>query len=371
MTSPLISICIPTYNRAISIKRLLDKLVPQVSKVPGEVEICISNNCSTDDTRDVILGYKKEHDDLINYNENDENLGFDRNLLKAISLARGRFVWLFGDDDSLIDDGVERVLEFIKGYGKDDVGLLVLRRESFLVDERTGKRTVYGPRPFDEGSRVIKLKNEDVRYANFPDNAFISVQIFNNAHLRKIIKDEEDTIKEVFGLSYMHMLLYRLMFLRIPGLKSYYLNKIIVLQEVTHFKFIVEAEFKLTAGRTRIENLLMSRLPPSSNLKPFKEHLMNLKVQFILRMFYMRCYDIFNYDSYLGCIKNFFDRLSVPEALMLTAAFMAISVTPSSMAKRTLKPLFKMRFKKDWKANYLELEIIYGKVAKGDWRREY
>jgi len=57
---PFLTIAIPTYNRAIYLKNLLNCIVPQAEDLCGLVQICISNNSSTDNTREIIADFKKK-----------------------------------------------------------------------------------------------------------------------------------------------------------------------------------------------------------------------------------------------------------------------------------------------------------------------
>lgn len=105
----ILSICIPTYNRAESLGYLLNNIIEQIksSNLTG-IEICISNNCSIDTTAEVVAYYRLWYDNIV-YSCNSENIGFDRNLLKAVNLASGRFCWLFGDDDRFESGSLEKV----------------------------------------------------------------------------------------------------------------------------------------------------------------------------------------------------------------------------------------------------------------------
>ena len=51
MTSPLLSICIATHNRADYIGETLDSIIPQLT---DEVEIVVVDGASTDATRTVM-----------------------------------------------------------------------------------------------------------------------------------------------------------------------------------------------------------------------------------------------------------------------------------------------------------------------------
>ncbi len=51
---PLLSVCIPTYNGARRIESALYALAPQIAELEGAAELVVSDNCSTDDTREVV-----------------------------------------------------------------------------------------------------------------------------------------------------------------------------------------------------------------------------------------------------------------------------------------------------------------------------
>src|SRR4030095_6701459 len=98
--TPLLSICIPTYNRAERLRVMLQAVLPQVAAHADKVELWISDNASSDHTPQVVadahvLG-------PLQYSRNSSNLGIVGNLITLTSeLARGEFVWGLGDDDLL------------------------------------------------------------------------------------------------------------------------------------------------------------------------------------------------------------------------------------------------------------------------------
>src|SRR3989344_3049891 len=94
----LLSIAIPTYNRAKSLENLLRGLLPQVKKREREVEICISDNGSEDSTREVVTNFENEYPGLLRYRTNEKNLGIDKNILLVMEMSRGEFIWTLGDD---------------------------------------------------------------------------------------------------------------------------------------------------------------------------------------------------------------------------------------------------------------------------------
>ncbi|MBI3669419.1 MAG: glycosyltransferase family 2 protein [Acidobacteria bacterium] len=104
-TPTLISFCIPTFNRANCLREALKSIAQQLRP---EIEVVVSDNASTDDTRQVVREYQQQYPG-IRFSANETNLGYDRNLLRCLELACGEYVWLFGSDDLLCEGAVEIV----------------------------------------------------------------------------------------------------------------------------------------------------------------------------------------------------------------------------------------------------------------------
>lgn len=118
---PILSLCIPTYNRASHLDELLTRIKLQY-KTPlhGElIELLISDNCSNDNTPAIV----SKHIDNglpINYVRNLENLGMDGNFVQCFKMARGKYIWLLGDDDYLKEGAFDKLLSILnsdENYG--------------------------------------------------------------------------------------------------------------------------------------------------------------------------------------------------------------------------------------------------------------
>ncbi|AUS95090.1 hypothetical protein CDQ84_03710 [Clostridium thermosuccinogenes] len=95
--SPLLSICIPTFNRAKKLEKCLNSIYSQIGN-DSNFEIVISDNNSPDNTKEVVEKYKATYSN-INYYKNDTNIGPERNFISCIKKANGKYVLLHGDDD--------------------------------------------------------------------------------------------------------------------------------------------------------------------------------------------------------------------------------------------------------------------------------
>lgn len=111
---PLLSICIPTYNREKYIKTLIDSIVSQKEFCDyDDVEIVISDNASVDWTRKLITWYITKYWEKIKYYCNEINLWMCKNLLKSQTLWSWKYIWLMWSDQALKKWSLAKMLEWI------------------------------------------------------------------------------------------------------------------------------------------------------------------------------------------------------------------------------------------------------------------
>lgn len=113
MNKPILSICIPTYNRAELLRSALLSLAPQVKELGDEIELIVSDNCSPDHTKDIVEWAQQYGP--VHYHRNDENIGAARNILNLVNkLACGEFCWILGDDDFVRPGGVLGLFHYVR-----------------------------------------------------------------------------------------------------------------------------------------------------------------------------------------------------------------------------------------------------------------
>ncbi len=115
MERPILSICIPTYNRARYLPECLSSIVSQleVKEMGDNVEIVIADNASTDNTEDIVKEYQKLHANII-YFRNEKNIGFDRSFARLLERSTGIYCLSLGDDDALFPGALNHILAKIK-----------------------------------------------------------------------------------------------------------------------------------------------------------------------------------------------------------------------------------------------------------------
>ena len=95
-TYPLVTIAIPTYNRANGyLKNAIECALKQTYR---NIEVVISDNCSSDNTEEVVKGYT---DPRIRYFRQSANIGANNNFNFCLEKAQGSYFLLFHDDDSI------------------------------------------------------------------------------------------------------------------------------------------------------------------------------------------------------------------------------------------------------------------------------
>lgn len=110
---PVLSICIPTYNREVTLRYCLDSILKSRSNYLEEVEIVVSNNASDDNTLEMLKEVKNNVQNFYYYS-NDNNIGFNNNLFKLTDIyAKGKFCWVIGDDDFLDVNAIPFILNLI------------------------------------------------------------------------------------------------------------------------------------------------------------------------------------------------------------------------------------------------------------------
>ena len=117
---PLVTVVIPTYNRADMVKTAIDSVLAQTF---NDYEIIVVDDCSVDHTREIVASYG----DKVKFIQLDANSGSSakpRNT--AIREARGKYIALLDSDDMWMPTYLEKVVAKFEA-SPDSVGLVYAR----------------------------------------------------------------------------------------------------------------------------------------------------------------------------------------------------------------------------------------------------
>ena len=107
--SKLLSICIPNFNRTKCLRNCLHSIYQAKVFFKIDFEVCISDNCSTENIDEVLNEFRESLD--IKLNRNKSNLGLGPNILKSVEMATGEFAWIIGNDDMILENTFKRLNE--------------------------------------------------------------------------------------------------------------------------------------------------------------------------------------------------------------------------------------------------------------------
>ena len=134
----LLSICIPTYNRAKYLRRAIASCIYECKKYG--VRIYIQNNASTDCTEDVVREFDE---DIIEYECNDHNVGAVKNVNKLIDKANSKYVFMLTDDDYLLPGAIKLILDFIQSneidFFSSDMGVYLEKSKKMYISSSCNK----------------------------------------------------------------------------------------------------------------------------------------------------------------------------------------------------------------------------------------
>ena len=136
---PLISVCIPAYNRANVLPQLLESIVTQHA-VAFEVVICEDMSPQRESIREIVAGFSEQYPGLIHYFENEENLGYDANLRRLIEKASGDYCLFMGNDDLMCAGALETVSSALQRYPGTGA---VLRSYALIDDDSNQSSQVF------------------------------------------------------------------------------------------------------------------------------------------------------------------------------------------------------------------------------------
>lgn len=110
-TQPTLSICIPTYNFGEFIEETLQSILrPKIAK--ELLEVIVLDGGSTDRTPEIVSSYSNT-DARVHYYRQEFRGGIDKDIISAVELSTGQYIWLFSADDVMREYALPRLIELL------------------------------------------------------------------------------------------------------------------------------------------------------------------------------------------------------------------------------------------------------------------
>ncbi len=184
---PVLSIMIPTFNRARYLRECLDSVLPQTIRVP--VEVVVIDNASPDETPEVVKAYTGRYAALRSF-RNDRNLGYAGNQAKCIEYAKGQYIAILCDDDIYLPGAVAGILAVAQ---RREYAFIALNYSSFTRSPDRPRAPHVGPLADREFGRAYDvMKHPSVgHYSGFVFNAVVAKQALAGIVKRRALADFE------------------------------------------------------------------------------------------------------------------------------------------------------------------------------------
>ena len=315
----LISFAIPTYNGYSTLKSTLDSLVSQILELSisdkSKIEIVVADDKSTDSTINILELYNNHN--FFHYTINENNLGMDLNFRNVAIRSKGEFIWFFGQDDILVNDGLKLVLDNLSNLKPNILSLNYsqIKENGDVIDDSCLRNIIKGSL---KKNHIYKFKTS-IEYFE----KFYSAPTFLPATI----------MRREFWESFNH----------IPFVGTCYVQVACILTNITKGNIIVQTKnvikglvpdnkwqndgnelFKIMLGSLRMQYLVVQINKNSLPQKKFNRN----KLIFLLRLYFLLGESINK-----GYIKKEEDKIEI------------LKIYSSKITKIYIKYLFSLNYK--------------------------
>ncbi|MFH1471043.1 MAG: glycosyltransferase family 2 protein, partial [Candidatus Micrarchaeota archaeon] len=194
----VLSICIPTWNRKNEIERALKMVAKEAAGIEDQIEVCVSNNGSSDGTKEYLEEAKGKLKFSLKVFHSEKNQGFDKNVLTVLEMGSGDWLWLFGDDDIINEKKLLIFVKLLKNM-EEDVSV-VFPNVQWIPP---GKSV---PNPPVDTAESIKLKDTSSRSLFFSPQSYITRVVIKRSLFSQLKHWE---LEDYTGNVEMHMWIQR------------------------------------------------------------------------------------------------------------------------------------------------------------------
>ncbi|MCS7063271.1 MAG: glycosyltransferase family 2 protein [Methylacidiphilales bacterium] len=111
VTTPVLTVAIPTFNRTQALITQIKRLLPQLND--PRVYLLVLNNAGDPNLLNTIRPLVEPIQGRFYYHSNVANIGMCANILRTLELAQTSWIWWLGDDDPILADAIKTAFQAI------------------------------------------------------------------------------------------------------------------------------------------------------------------------------------------------------------------------------------------------------------------
>ncbi len=186
----LLSICCITYNHESFIADTLDSFLMQETDFP--FEIIIGEDCSSDNTREVIKKYQNKFPNLIRVIESEHNVGMHKNYFRTHYACKSPYIAFCEGDDYWTDP---KKLSIQVSFLENNPEYVISGHDAFTVDEN-GKKI--------GGSLLSELFKKDISKHDYIKQYWVLTM---SRVYRNVITEFPKEMYNIVNIDYFHLYL--------------------------------------------------------------------------------------------------------------------------------------------------------------------
>ena len=181
----LISVIIPSYNRANTVGETIESIVAQ--KVDADIEIVIGDDCSTDNAREVLEQYRQKYPNIIRLFLREQNMGLGANWAQCVKDCHGEFICNCDNDDYWHNEHKLQIqLDYMESHPESNI---------CITNHRTHNRTTGEIKEVE-----VVLDHEHIQDQMWHGGHFCNATIMYRTDFLKAHLDLDEFIKRRFTL---------------------------------------------------------------------------------------------------------------------------------------------------------------------------
>ena len=181
----LISVVIPSYNRADTVGQTIESILAQ--EVDADMEIVIGDDCSTDNAREVLLAYKEKYPEIIRLIFHEQNVGLGANWATCVKACRGKYICNCDNDDYWHNPHKLQIqMDYMKSHPESNI---------CITNHREYNRTTG-----ETKECIAEIDHTDIQQSMWGRSYFCNATIMYRADFLKAHLDLDEFIRRKFTL---------------------------------------------------------------------------------------------------------------------------------------------------------------------------